>query len=101
MGDAGTGREALRHIDRALAGRPGRDGAALADAVRCLAAFRDEVVQRHRREGGTRYRATLDRVNAIVSVVLAAEFPLGEVPWAEVEKGRVWLEEILGDDAAQ
>ena len=99
--EQGPGREALAQIDRVLARRPGRDGPALTAAVQALTRMRDIVIARHRRDGGTRHRARLERVNALISAVLAAEFPLAEVPWEEVEKARAWLDEMLGDEAAQ
>jgi len=101
MHDVDAGHEALAHIDRTLAARPDRSGSQIAAAVRCLATFRDHYVERHRRDGGRRYRATLERVNAVISVATAAEFPLGEIPWAELEKARGWLDEIVRDDPAQ
>ncbi len=101
MHDVAAGAEALTHIDRTLAARPHRDGHEIAAAVRCLAAFRDHYVERHRREGGGRYRTTLERVNAIISVAMAAEFPIGEVPWDELEKARGWLDEIVRDAPPQ
>ncbi len=101
MAEANPGRAALDQVDRALAARPIRDGLALTAAVQGLAALRDDVIARHRRDGGTRWRTTLERVNAVISVVMAAEFPLGEMPWAELEHARDWLGEIVRDEEAQ
>ncbi len=101
MAELRDGRDALAHIDKALADRPKRDGVTLKSAVQDLAGFRDHVVARHRDEGGTRWRPTLERVNAVVSIVMAAEFPIGEVPWEELSKARDWLDAILRDEAAQ
>ncbi len=100
MVEADPGREALSQVDRALAARPARDGYALTAAVQGLAALRDDVIARHRRDGGTRWRGTLERVNAVISVVMAAEFPLGEMPWAELERARDWLAGIVREEAA-
>ena len=97
MPESGAGRAALADLDRALAARPGRDEEALVSAVQNLAAFRDHFVESHRSEPGGRWRATLERVNAVLSVVLAAEFPLGEVPWGEVEKARQWLDDVTSE----
>lgn len=96
-----SGRDALQHLDRAIAAKPVRDGRALSDAVSRLATFRDMVIAAHRREGGSKYRSTLDRINAVMSVILAAEFPIGEIPWAEVDKARSWLVDIVGDREPQ
>ena len=98
MADVRAGRDALARIDEALAGRPKRDGRTLNAAIQKLAELRDHVVSRHRSEGGTRWRSTLEQVNAVVSVVMAAEFPVGEVPWDELAKARDWLDAILSDE---
>ena len=99
--DHPSGQEALQHLDRAMAARPGRDGISLSHAVKGLATFRDQLIAAHRMIGGNRYRTTLDRINAVISVVLAAEFPIGEVPWEEVEKARSWLVDIVGERVPQ
>jgi hypothetical protein len=101
MAEFQAGRDALAHIDRALADRPKRDGATLKVAIQDLATFRDHFIARHRSEGGTGWRPALERVNAVVSVVMAAEFPIGEVPWDELVKGRDWLDAFLRDEAGQ
>ncbi len=93
-----SGRNAVRHLDRAIAARPARDGQALSRAVSSLATFRDLVIAAHRQDGGSRYRSTLDRINAVMSVVLAAEYPIAEIPWEEVDKARSWLVDIVGDE---
>ncbi|RYC31692.1 hypothetical protein D3273_12505 [Lichenibacterium minor] len=100
MVEVNAGRDALMQIDKALADRPERDGRTLKAAIQRLAAFRDHVVERHRGEGGTRWRPTLERLNAVVSVVMAAEFPIGEIPWDELSKARDWLDAILREEAA-
>ena len=96
-----AGRDALRHVDRALADRPKRDGATLKAAIQALARFRDAAVARQRAEGGTRWRPALERSNAVISVVLAVQFPIGEVRWAELEKARDWLDAVLGEEILQ
>lgn len=93
-----AGRDALRHVDRALADRPKRDGATLKAALQALARFRDAVVERHRGADGARWRPALERINAVISVVMAIQFPIGEVRWAELEKARGWLDGVLRDD---
>ena len=101
MADVHAGREALAHIDKALADRPKRDGQTLKSAIQGVATFRDHFIARHRSEGGTRWRPVLERVNAVLSVVMAAEFPIGEVPWDELEKARGWLDDVLAEEALQ
>lgn len=101
MAEIRDGRDALAQIERALAGRPHRDGAVLKAAVQSLARFRDRVVALHREDGGPRWRACLERINAVISVTMAAEFPIGEVPWGELERARDWLDALLRDEAVQ
>ena len=85
-----AGRAALAGLDRVLAGRPEADGRLLSAVAHELSAFRDQLAA-----SGERHR--LGHVNAVISVVLAAHFPLGAVPWDEVEKARTWLAEAAGD----
>ena len=95
MAELQAGQDALAHIDKALADRPKRDGATLKAALQALATFRDHLVTRHRADGGTRLPSKLEHVNAVISVVMAAEFPIGEVQWAELDKARDWLDDAL------
>lgn len=99
MAEFEAGGEALRHVDRALADRPKRDGATLKAALQALARFRDAVIARHRGEGGARWRPALERINAVISVVMAIQFPIGEIRWAELEKARDWLDEVLREES--
>lgn len=101
MADVQAGRDALAHLDQALADRPKRDGRTLKGAIQKVGQFRDHFIARHRAEGGTRWRPELERANAVLSVVMAAEFPIGEVPWDELEKARAWLDELLREQAPQ
>ena len=99
MPDVHEGEEALAHVERALEDRPIRDGDTLRSAVRCLAAYRDHAVERHRRQPDGGGRGALERINAVMSVVMAAQFPLGEVRWEELGRARGWLADILRDEA--
>ncbi len=93
--------DALAEVDRALEARPKHDGHALSAAVRCLAALRDGIILRQGQDGGTRFRDVLERVNAVLSVVMAAQFPIGEIPWAELEAARGWLAALSDANAGQ
>ncbi|MGU3537672.1 hypothetical protein [Methylobacterium sp. A54F] len=89
-GGGTPGRRALAALDRALAGRPGKDDDAFSEATLCLGAFRDALIRRRRgdaQQGGD----ALEHLNAVLSVVLAGHFPLGAVPWGEIEAARAWL----------
>jgi formate dehydrogenase major subunit len=95
------GWEAIAAIERLLADQPEKMGHDFSAATRCLASWRDALVQRRRElpEGGE-YHA-LERVNAAISVILGGEFPLGKVPWLEIARLRQQLGELLHEDADQ
>jgi hypothetical protein len=93
-------REALVSIDQALAERPQGDGALFSSAALHLSAARDSIAAQQRIDGSTtESRRRLEHVNAVISVVLACRFPLGAIPWSELEKGRAWLKDLTGDCA--
>ncbi|MDR7035906.1 MULTISPECIES: hypothetical protein [Methylobacterium] len=92
-GEARPGRAALAALDQVLAHRPKKDDPAFARATACLTAFRDELIAGHRRQTCTRERLT--HLNGVISVVLAGHFPLGDVPWDELDKARGWLSDLV------
>ena len=92
-------RSALAEVDKALAARPHTDGHIFSVAAHALAAARDDMTLRQRETGSTaETRRRIEHVNAAISVVLGAHFPLGEVPWQELEKARDWLAGLIGDE---
>ncbi len=80
-------REALASLDKAIAHKPRKDDADFAAALEHLCKLRDLLLAEVR-QGKEASRVRLGQVNALVSVVLAGHFPLGSVPWAEVERAR-------------
>ena len=82
------GAAALAGLDRVLAERPHADGHVLSSVAHELSALRDQLAV-----SGERQR--LGHVNAVISVVLAAHYPLGAVPWDELQKARAWLAEAV------
>lgn len=95
MPPSDAGREALAHLDQALTKQPEKDGDALSAALRGLGTLRDGVVTSHRRRPTELSRTLLDHLNAVISSVLAAQYPLGEVPWEELNRARGWLRGLL------
>ncbi|MBV8681642.1 MAG: hypothetical protein JO111_02125 [Caulobacteraceae bacterium] len=88
------GREGLACIDQALAARPKKDGHVLTQATAALCLYREELIARGRR-GGAEDRRRLEHCNAVLSIVAAVHFPLGNAPWEELERARGWLSELL------
>jgi formate dehydrogenase major subunit len=96
-----TGREAVAAIDRLLGDRPNKVGHDFSAATRHLAAWRDALVERWRRSAAENDRHALERVNAGLSVILGGQFPLGQVPWSEIQRVRQDLSEIAGEATDQ
>lgn len=84
---------ALAAMDKAIAAAPERDGYAFSDAVIQLSAVRDELAARDGRDTAEK-RQRLTGLNAILSMILAGHFPLGNPPWDEIRKARGWLADI-------
>jgi hypothetical protein len=90
------GTVALRALDEVLAQRPRKDDHRLSLATQCLCAFRNHVIERHRQAAASReIREHLFRLNSVLSVVLGCHFPLGDVPWHELERARSWLHDLV------
>ena len=96
MSDAAdaAGRQALAALERALAGKPRRDGEAFSEATEHLCRMRDALID-HCRQGAQGRREGLGEVNAIISSALAGHFPLGETPWPEVRGAAEHLRALL------
>ena len=96
--EADPGRRALEALDRVLGEKPGGDatkrdreqlGRDFSETTRLMCGFRDILIQAQRRAGVTpASQARLQEVNSVLSVVLGGHFPLGDVPWPQVEKAR-------------
>jgi hypothetical protein len=100
MGGKSPGKVALDALDVVLAKKPRKDDHCLSVATECLCAFRNHVIDRHRTDGADdRTREQLARLNSVLSVVLAGHFPLGDVPWHELERARVWLDQLVTEIA--
>ena len=90
------GRKALVHLQRVLDQRPSKDDHELTAATQCLAAFRKELIAEAHGSMPTRPgNDCLSRLNAIISVVMAMHFPIGNPPWDEFEKIQGWLTDLV------
>jgi len=98
MASEEPGTVALRALDEVLAQRPRKDDHRLSLTTQCLCVFRDHVIERHRRAGASgETGARLVRLNSVLSVVLGCHFPLGDVPWDELERARSWLCDLVAE----
>lgn len=96
---AEPGRKALACIDRILADKPRRDGAAMTEATKDLCLFRDGLIPSA--QAGDEAARRLEVANGVLSVVTAFHFPLGPAPWEELGKARGWLADLLGEGGPQ
>lgn len=89
------GRDALAALDAALAAAPRKDGPDLSAALRSLGAYRDAAIGAFREQPDAPRRAALAQVNGVISCVMAAQYPLGEVPWPSVRQARDCLAALV------
>src|SRR5438067_1115637 len=88
------GARALRELDKVLAAKPHQDGEAFSAATKAITALREEMIQDLGGGDTSAKRKRLGHLNAVLSVVLGGHFPLGKVPWDELEKAKGWLEDV-------
>jgi hypothetical protein len=86
---------ALRMLNKLLEEQPERVGHDFSEATRCLSGFRDELIASWRRTQDGADKQRLEQVNAVISVVVGGHFPLGPVPWPEIEKARDLLAKVI------
>lgn len=90
------GRKALDALDKALAEKPKKAGEAFSQATEHLCVLRDMMIG-GLRDGQRADHDRLGRLNAIISTALAGHFPIGNVPWDEVEHARGALKELISE----
>lgn len=91
--------KALSVMDRVVAERSGaREFEDVAEATRCIVAMRDHLIAR-RRTGETtaELRSDLNRVNQLLSMSSAAEYPLVGIHWDRMQKTRDLLREMVAE----
>jgi hypothetical protein len=89
-------RLALEKIDEVLAKKPEKDDYALTAATQKLCIWRDAMAPAAR-GGGAVERNRLERVNAVLSVVVGMHFPAGPLPWDALAGARSWLADLLAE----
>ena len=85
---------ALAAIDKLLADRPEKIGHDFSEATRRLTAWRDRCIARWRETRAEDDRRRLEHVNAALSVIIGAQFPLGSVKWDSIQSARQDLAEL-------
>jgi hypothetical protein len=95
-------REAVKTLDYLLRNHPAEMAEELSDAVGCVVALRDSMIDHRHRAGQTAERdARLQKVNAAISAIVAGEFPLMGVRWKRIEAARDLLKAILAEEEAE
>lgn len=88
--------DALAQLEHIVERHPDKLSEAMAEAVRRLVRLRDELIDR-RRGGDTSPMARdwLDRTNAILSLLVGAEYPVKSIHWKSVNEARDALREMV------
>jgi formate dehydrogenase major subunit len=87
-------KDALEEVDLLLAEKPDRVGEDFSATTRCLCGFRDELIAAFRAAPTPANRRRLEQANAVLSVIVGGHYPLGPVPWPEIEQAREMLARI-------
>ena len=88
--------DALRSLELLLEERPSVVHDAIEQATRHTVAVRDALIAA-RRDGENGHDDALRRVNALLSLIVAAEFPLVGVRWKRIESARDALAKLASE----
>jgi hypothetical protein len=91
---------AMRGLDAVLAATQPPERDLIADATRCIARLRDDLIERQR-SGRLRDLSLLPQANALLSELVAAEFPLVGVRKKRIEVARDACQRLLQRSASQ
>jgi hypothetical protein len=95
-------REAVGTLDHLLRNHPAEIAEELSDAVRCVITLRDSMIDHRDQYGRTPEKdAQLQRVNAVISAIVAGEFPLMGIRWKRIEGARDLLKQVLAEQEAE
>jgi hypothetical protein len=90
--------EAVAKLEYLLRNHPAEMAEELSDAVRCVVALRDSMIEHRDRAGATPAQdAQLQKVNAVISTIVAGEFPLMGIRWKRIEGARDLLKQVLSE----
>lgn len=88
-------REGLAALDHILEHKPDHVHDEIAGATRCIVQVRDALIAARRRGAPAGEGELLGHVNSLLSVLIAAEFPLAGVRWQRVKQARDEYEHVL------
>lgn len=91
----GLCRNGLAALDQALSGEVAPENDPIAEATRCTAELRDELIARARR-GDAGAAQLLAQANALLSELVAAEFPVAGFRRERIEKAREAYRSLVG-----
>lgn len=91
-------REGLKALDEVLASSQPPENDLIAEATRCMARHRDALIEKKRR-GESEVVQRLTQVNALLSELVAAEFPLVGVRRKRIEAARDAYRRLLQEPA--
>lgn len=92
-------REGLDVLDEVLASSKPPEKDLLAEATRCMSRFRDRLIEL-KRDGDGEAPARLTQANALLSELVAAEFPLVGVRRERIKNARDAYQRLLNEIAA-
>lgn len=94
-----AGRRARAAVDQVLHDRPNKIGHDFSEAVIGLSKLREQVIAERRADPTSEALLhRLGRLNSVLSVLIGAHYPLGDIPWDCLEKSRGVLAEIVAEE---
>lgn len=98
----GSAQDAVAKLSNLLRNHPAEPAEELTEAVRCVVALRDRMIEMRRRGTMTPGQdQRLRQVNAVISAIVAGEFPLMGIRWKRIEGARDLLKEVLAGEEAE
>jgi hypothetical protein len=79
---------ALRAVEQLLEDQPDKIGHDFSEALRALTVWRNELLVRWRETQADVDQQSLGRLNAVLSVLMGGQFPIGAVPWPHIQHAR-------------
>lgn len=90
------GEAALAKLDHIIDEQPKRLSEAFSEAVRCVVRLRDALIERRRSDASdAAAKDWLERTNAMLSLLVGAEYPLKAVHWDSASQARDALRAML------